>query len=386
MFIIGTRPEAVKVAPLVSAFGEAHEFEPLVVITGQHREMLQQVLTVFGIRPHVDLDVFSGGQSLTDVTTRVLEGLRPVMRSAAPGLVVVQGDTTSAFAGALAAFYQRLPIAHLEAGLRTFDRRNPYPEEANRTLIADLADVDLCPTVTARDNLLREGVDSKDIFVTGNTVIDALLWAAEMPPPDTPLLRRLDADRDKRMILVTAHRRESWGAGMVRIGQALRRVAAEHPDVLLVFPTHRNPRIREVIWPLLSELENVVLSEPSPYGEFVHLLKRAAIVLTDSGGIQEEAPSFGTPVLVLRETTERPEAVEAGTVRLVGTATDVIVEAVNRLLEDPVAYSRMARAVNPYGDGRAAQRCLAAVRHRYHGGPAVAEFRPPPPVVQAVAG
>ncbi|MGH2753421.1 MAG: non-hydrolyzing UDP-N-acetylglucosamine 2-epimerase [Actinomycetota bacterium] len=365
MLIFGTRPEAIKVAPLIKALEASPHFRPVVAVTAQHREMLDQVLDLFGIVPDHDLDMIQPRQSLTDVTVRALGGLSPLIEEVSPDAVVVQGDTTTTFTGALAAFYHQVPVVHMEAGLRTGQRYSPFPEEINRCLTSRLTQLHLAPTSTSRDNLIRENVDPADIMVTGNTVIDALLWAVDQRVGyDDPLLEELDAG-DERIVLVTAHRRESWGSGMESIGAALRTIALEEPGVRIVFPIHRNPVVREAIMPAVEGLSNVSIVEPLAYGAFSRLLHRAHIVLTDSGGIQEEAPSLGKPVLVMRDSTERPEAMEAGTVRLVGADRTKIVNEVMELLHDAKAYDAMANAVNPYGDGWAAERSVQALAHLF---------------------
>jgi UDP-N-acetylglucosamine 2-epimerase (non-hydrolysing) len=364
MAVYGTRPEAIKMAPVVEALCASAHFEPLVAVTGQHRSMLDQVNRLFGIQPDHDLDILSAGQTLTDITTRTLERLQPVLDKEQPDAVLVQGDTTTTLAGAMAAFYQKIPVVHLEAGLRTRSTYSPYPEEMNRRLTTRLADLHLAPTGGARHNLLREGVDQRSVVVTGNTVIDALLTTLDRTAGRLcdPTLRHLETD-PRRVLLVTAHRRESWGRGMRSIGDALARLATAHPDLLVVFPIHRNPAVRAAIAPKVEGLENVRVVEPLDYEGFAHLMNRSHLILTDSGGVQEEGPSLGKPVLVMRETTERPEGVAAGTVALVGTDTERIVTAVTRLLQDPTAYTEMAQAVNPYGDGLAADRTLQALGH-----------------------
>jgi UDP-N-acetylglucosamine 2-epimerase (non-hydrolysing) len=382
MVIYGTRPEAIKVAPLVKALDESEFFVPQVAVTAQHRSMLDQVNVVFGIKPEFDLDIHSPGQTLDQITTRALTGTRTLLADQRPDAVVVQGDTTTVFAAALAAFYERIPVAHLEAGLRTGDRYSPYPEEINRMLATRLAVLHLAPTSTSRANLLAENVDPSSIVVTGNTVIDALLWTVRQPAGCTepvygdPELDMLD-DTDAPVLLVTAHRRESWGDPLREVGRALARIAREHPRLLIVFPMHRNPVVRNAIIPPIRDVRNVLATEPLPYSGFARLMNRSTIVLTDSGGVQEEGPSLGKPVLVMRDTTERPEAVRAGTVQLVGTDSDRIVTSVRRLLTDPAAYAAMANAVNPYGDGRAAERAVAALTHHFGLGPPAAEFNQP---------
>ena len=361
MAIFGTRPEAIKVAPVLAALEGSEELDPVVVVTGQHREMLQQVLDLFRIEPHHDLDLCAPGQTLTSITTGALTGLEPLFAAERPDAVLVQGDTTTTFVGGLAAFYHQIPVFHLEAGLRTLDLASPYPEEANRQLTSRIASLHLAPTLGNKMNLVAENVAPERIVVTGNTVVDALLQAVERSTDSgDPALADLDAD-PRRVVLVTAHRRESWGDGHRAIARAVAEVAATEPDVLVVFPIHRNPIVRDAVVPILDGLENVRVVEPLEYGGLVRLMQRAHLILTDSGGIQEEGPSLGKPVLVLRDTTERPEAVVAGTVRLVGTDEAQIVGATRTLLHDRDAYAAMANAVNPYGDGRASERSVAAM-------------------------
>jgi UDP-N-acetylglucosamine 2-epimerase (non-hydrolysing) len=376
MAIFGTRPEAIKVAPVIAELERSPQFEPVVVVTGQHREMLAQVLELFSITPHHDLELCRPGQTLTSVTTGALEGLTALLEAERPDAVVVQGDTTTTFAGALAAFYQQIPVVHLEAGLRTGLRYSPFPEEINRCLTTRLASLHLAPTLGNKMNLVSENVEPASIIVTGNTVIDALLDVCRRPGGyGDPALAGLDDDR-RRVVLVTAHRRESWGDGHASVGRAVAELARTEPDVLVVFPIHRNPVVRETIAPSLEGLDNVKLIEPLAYQGLVKLMQRSSLILTDSGGIQEEGPSLGKPVLVTRDTTERPEAVAAGTVRLVGTDESQIIGAVRTLLHDPEQYAAMANAVNPYGDGRAAQRTVAALAHLLAGGPRPDEFMP----------
>ncbi len=373
--VYGTRPEAVKMAPLVRALAAHPEIDVDVIVTGQHREMLHQVNEVFGVVPTVDLDICTPGQTLTDVTCATLRGLEPVFAGATrPDAVLVQGDTTTTFAAGLAAFYAKIPVVHTEAGLRTDDVYSPYPEEMNRRITTRLASLHLAPTPLSRSNLLADGVDPSTIVVTGNSVIDALLWAVSRPAQihDEHLAERLALGR--RVVLVTAHRRESWGEPMRAIGRALAKLATRHPDVDIVFPVHRNPLVREAILPLVEHLPNVIITEPQPYGQFCHLMNRAYLILSDSGGVQEEGPSLGKPVLVMRDNTERPEATTAGTARLVGTDETTIVTEVSRLLTDRAAYDAMAQAVNPYGDGETAQRTVAAILHAFGRGPRAEEF------------
>jgi UDP-N-acetylglucosamine 2-epimerase (non-hydrolysing) len=386
MVIFGTRPEAIKVAPVLRALGESPMFERVVVVTGQHREMLAQVLELFSIVPDHDLGILEPRQTLTSVTTRALTGLEPLFEAERPDAVLVQGDTTTTFVGALAAFYRQVPVFHLEAGLRTGDLASPFPEEANRQLTSRLASLHLAPTLGNKANLVAENVDPAQIVVTGNTVVDALVQAVELSGDyGDPSLTGLDRD-PRRVVLVTAHRRESWGDGHAAVGRAIAEIARTEPDVLVVFPIHRNPVVRETLVPLLECLPNVRIVEPLAYGGLVRLMRRADLILTDSGGIQEEGPSLGKPVLVLRDTTERPEAVTAGTVRLVGTEETAIVGATRTLLHDENAYGAMANAVNPYGDGRAAERTLAAMAHYFGLGECAAEFSPAPPSATELTG
>lgn len=355
LVVFGTRPEAIKMAPVVLALKKAPHFECRVAVTAQHREMLDQVLDLFGIVPDHDLDIMRDRQSLFDITTRALGGLRRVLDLEKPDMVLVHGDTTTTFCGALTAFYRRIPVGHVEAGLRTRNKFSPFPEEMNRHLTGVLADLHFAPTARARDNLLREGVAGDAILVTGNTVIDALLATVAALGPDP------EPAPPGRTLLVTTHRRENLGAPLREVYRALAALVRRYPDVRVVFPVHRNPAVREAVQAILGGLPRVTLTEPMPYLDFVRELRRCHMVLTDSGGLQEEAPSLGKPVLVLRGTTERPEAVEAGTVRLVGTAYDAVYGAAAELLDDEAAYRRMAEAVNPYGDGRAAGRIVAAL-------------------------
>jgi UDP-N-acetylglucosamine 2-epimerase (non-hydrolysing) len=364
MVIIGTRPEAVKLAPLVLELAADPDLSPVVTLTGQHREMVDQVLELFAVRGDHDLDILQSGQTLTDVTVRALTGLERVLEEDPVDGVIVQGDTSTAFAGSLAAFYRGVPVFHVEAGLRTDTPRSPFPEEMNRRLTTRIASLHLAPTPSSAANLRREAVDSATIVVTGNTVIDALRWTAGRSPDyGDPALDTLDAD-PRRVLLVTAHRRESWGAAMEGIGTALSQLAAD-PHLLIVFPIHRNPVVREAIIPRLEGLDNVVVVEPLGYAAFVRLMARADVILSDSGGVQEEGPALGRPVLVMRDSTERPEAIAAGCVALVGTDPSVIVPAVRRLLDDPAAYAAMSTAANPYGDGHAARRSADAIAWFY---------------------
>ena len=386
LVVMGTRPEAVKLAPVVRALDASEWFTPVVVSTGQHRAMLDQVLELFRIVPAHDLNLIQPRQTLGELTQRALAGLENVLAAESPDVVVVQGDTTTTFVGALAAFYARIPVAHVEAGLRTYDRYSPYPEEVNRRLTTSLTEIHLAPTPSSASNLIAEHVPAESVFVTGNTVIDALLWAVEQGTPFVePELVSLEAS-DDRVLLVTAHRRESWDGGIARIGEALRRIATALPDVRVVFPIHRNPVVRDAIMPAIAPCANVSVIEPLDYAQFTRLLARADVVLTDSGGIQEEAPSLGKPVLVLRDTTERPEALAAGTARLVGTDPDDITSMTLRLFNDDVAYAAMANAVNPYGDGLAATRIHDVLGSVFGHCALPAAFDPRMPFGHAVAG
>lgn len=360
MTIYGTRPEAIKVAPVITALEADDRFESVTVVTGQHREMLDQVNEVFGIVPDHDLDIMSHGQTLGEIVARVMGRLDPILEARRPDVVLVQGDTSTSTAAALAAFYRQIPVVHLEAGLRSGDITSPFPEEANRKITSQIASLHLAPTLRSLANLVAEGVPLEDIVVTGNTVIDALYLAVERRTPFAdPALARVAAS-GRRIVLVTTHRRENWGAAMEGVGRALARIARRFPEAAIVLPVHRNPVVRDAVLPHLEGLANVTVTEPLGYGEFTHLLSLSTVVLTDSGGLQEEAPSLGKPVLVMRENTERPEAVEAGTARLIGTAEDRIVAEVHRLMTDEAAYELMAQAINPYGDGRSAIRVLDA--------------------------
>lgn len=365
LLIFGTRPEAIKMAPLANALKDTSSIDLQVCVTAQHRQMLDQVLQAFNIRSDFDLNLMQPGQDLTDLTCNVLSGLRPVLRDSQPGLVLVHGDTTTTLGASLAAFYQRIPVGHVEAGLRTGNLLSPWPEEANRRLTGGLAQLHFAPTDVARTNLLREGVPEKTIHVTGNTVIDALL-AARLKITNDPVLQKefterfsyLDASR--RLILVTGHRRENFGSGFEGICGALAQLA-NRDDVQIVYPVHLNPNVREPVYRLLGALPNVHLIEPLDYLPFIYLMDKSSLILTDSGGVQEEAPSLGKPVLVMRDTTERPEAVAAGTVRLVGTNPSNICTEAERLLDSKVEYDEMSRAHNPYGDGQSCRRIVRTI-------------------------
>lgn len=364
--VFGTRPEAIKMAPLALALEADPRFDARVCVTGQHREMLDQVLDLFAIEPDYDLNIMKPGQDLTDVTSSILTGMREVFRQFKPDIVLVHGDTATTLATSLAAYYQQIPVAHVEAGLRTRNLYSPWPEEGNRKLTGALAHIHFAPTEQSKANLLREGVAEQSILVTGNTVIDALLDVADRLHRDGELRAKAAApteflDPSRKLILVTGHRRESFGSGFERICEALTDVAQQHPEVDIVYPVHLNPNVREPVNRLLNGIGNIHLIEPLDYLPFVHLMSRAHIILTDSGGVQEEAPSLGKPVLVMRDTTERPEAVAAGTVKLVGTDRHCIVRELNRLLNDPESYRAMSVAHNPYGDGQACQRIVQAL-------------------------
>ena len=379
MLVFGTRPEAIKMAPLVKTLeSHADEFRTLVCVTGQHRQMLDQVLDIFHIRPDFDLNIMRAGQDLYDVTTRVLTGLREVLTATHPDIALVHGDTTTSMAAALAAFYARIPVGHVEAGLRTHDILSPWPEEMNRQLTARLATCHFAPTPLSRENLMAENIAADHIWVTGNTVIDALHWVTARIKANPELSAGLDAHLHeagydvsrltggRRLVLITGHRRENFGAGFLSMCRAIKALTERYPQVDFVYPMHLNPNVRrpihDVFGPDLTDLGNMHFIEPLEYLSFVHLMAKSHIVLTDSGGIQEEAPGLGKPVLVMRDTTERPEAVTAGTVKLVGTDFDRITSAVTTLLDKPSAYRRMSQAVNPYGDGHACERIVDALR------------------------
>ena len=364
--VFGTRPEAIKMAPLALQLAEDARFESRVCVTAQHREMLDQVLALFDLTPEYDLNLMKPGQDLNDITCGILQGMKHVLDDFKPDIVLVHGDTATTFATTLACYYQQTAVGHVEAGLRTGNLYSPWPEEGNRKLTGALATLHFAPTATSKQNLLSEGVSEKAIHVTGNTVIDALLEVTRKLDTNPTLANELAAnfpmlDSSKRLILVTGHRRESFGEGFERIRQALVETANNHPDAQILYPVHLNPNVREPVNRLLKNVENVHLIEPQDYLPFVYLMNRAHIILTDSGGIQEEAPSLGKPVLVMRDTTERPEAVEAGTVKLVGTDANTITNELTRLLTDQHAYDAMSYAHNPYGDGNACKRIRDAL-------------------------
>ena len=361
--VFGTRPEAIKMSPLALELARREHIDPQVCVTAQHREMLDGVLSVFGVAPDYDLDIMRPGQTLADITSRVLSGLGGVFESARPDLVLVHGDTTTTFAAALAAFYAKIPCGHVEAGLRTFDRWSPYPEEMNRRLAGQLCTLHFAPTARNAENLRREGVEG-GVFVTGNTVIDALAYTARGEGFSSPQLRALDFS-GRRVIALTCHRRENYGRPMENIFAAVREIAERHPEVLIVYPVHLSPAVRECAGRLLGGVANIALIEPLDAVDMHRLMARSYLVMTDSGGIQEEAPALGKPVLGRRRETERPEAVEAGTVALAGTETADIVRLAETLLADGAAYARMAHAVNPYGDGHACRRIADAIEYSF---------------------
>lgn len=378
MLVFGTRPEAIKMCPLVNAFKQRPtRFKTVVCVTGQHRQMLDQVLGIFDVVPDYDLNIMQSGQDLYDVTTRVLVGMRSVLKETSPDLVLVHGDTTTSTAVALAAFYQQIPVGHVEAGLRTHDIYSPWPEEMNRQLTSRIASYHFAPTPLSRKNLLQENIPDDRITVTGNTVVDALCWVVNRIRNNQELDRSLsetvnrygyDVSRlsqGRKLVLITGHRRENFGEGFIRMCRAIRHLVERYPEVDFVYPMHLNPNVREPIRKVFGEsadaYPNMFFIEPLEYLSFVYLMEKSALILTDSGGIQEEAPSLGKPVLVMRDTTERPEALEAGTVKLVGTDYEAIVRNVAELLENAEAYERMSRAVNPYGDGQACKRIIERV-------------------------
>ena len=365
MCVFGTRPEAIKMAPVVKAIEQNENLQSIVTVTAQHREMLDQVLQLFQITPDYDLNPMKQGQTLTDITAGVLRGLEDILKAEQPDLVLVHGDTTTTFAAALAAFYQQIPVGHVEAGLRSGNMLSPYPEEANRKLTGVMTGLHLSPTPESRQNLLRENADDAKIFVTGNTVIDALLATVkeQYQFADADLQKLLDGSSKK--VLITAHRRENQGEPMKHIFQAVRRLHETLPEVEFIFPIHKNPKVRELAAQILGDLARVHIIEPLDYEPFANAMARVDLIMTDSGGLQEEAPALGKPVLVLRDTTERPEAVTAGTVELVGTDEELIYNTALTLLTDEAAYSKMANAVNPYGDGKACGRITAAIEYHF---------------------
>lgn len=368
--VFGTRPEAIKMAPLVEALAHDKSIQHKVCVTAQHREMLDQVLTLFSITPDYDLNIMRPGQSLFDITSNILLGLEPILEQYSPDLVLVHGDTSTTLSASLAAFYKQIPIAHIEAGLRTGNLYSPWPEEGNRKLTTALTELYFTPTETAKHNLLQEGVQTEKITVTGNTVIDALIQVTDKLHNNPALCEKLASqlpkiEVDKKLILVTGHRRESFGNGFERICEALAEIAKQNNDVQIIYPVHLNPNVREPVNRILQGISNITLIEPLDYLPFVYLMDKSYLILTDSGGIQEEAPSLGKPVLVMREVTERPEAIAAGTVQLVGTNKNKIINSINQLLRDSTLYKQMSIAHNPYGDGVACQLIVEKIKHFY---------------------
>ena len=371
LLVFGTRPEAIKMAPLVKALQKDTEhFETRVCVTAQHRQMLDQVLEVFGITPEYDLNIMAPNQDLYDITAKVLLGLREVLKDFRPDTVLVHGDTTTSMAASLAAFYMQIPVGHVEAGLRTYNMLSPWPEEMNRQVTDRICTYYFAPTEQSRANLLQENIDAKKIFITGNTVIDALLMAVDIISTTAGVKEKMAKElqekgytvSDREYILVTGHRRENFGDGFLHICKAIKELAALHPEMDIVYPVHLNPNVQKPVYELLSGLSNVYLISPLDYLPFIYAMQHSTLLLTDSGGVQEEAPSLGKPVLVMRDTTERPEAVEAGTVKLVGTNAEAIVSNVTALLQDKEMYKRMSETHNPYGDGQACERIIAALR------------------------
>lgn len=372
LLVFGTRPEAIKMAPLVKALQKDTEhFETRVCVTAQHRQMLDQVLEVFGITPEYDLNIMAPNQDLYDITAKVLLGLREVLKDFRPDTVLVHGDTTTSMAASLAAFYMQIPVGHVEAGLRTYNMLSPWPEEMNRQVTDRICTYYFAPTEQSRANLLQENIDAKKIFITGNTVIDALLMAVDIISTTAGVKEKMAKELqekgytvgDREYILVTGHRRENFGDGFLHICKAIKELAALHPEMDIVYPVHLNPNVQKPVYELLSGLSNVYLISPLDYLPFIYAMQHSTLLLTDSGGVQEEAPSLGKPVLVMRDTTERPEAVEAGTVKLVGTNAEAIVSNVTALLQDKEMYKRMSETHNPYGDGQACERIIAALRY-----------------------
>ena len=371
LLVFGTRPEAIKMAPLVKAFQKDTEhFETRVCVTAQHRQMLDQVLEVFGITPEYDLNIMAPNQDLYDITAKVLMGLREVLKDFRPDTVLVHGDTTTSMAASLAAFYMQIPVGHVEAGLRTYNMLSPWPEEMNRQVTDRICTYYFAPTEQSKKNLLQENIDEKKIFITGNTVIDALLMAVDIISSTSGMEEKIAKEfqekgytvGNREYILVTGHRRENFGEGFLHICKAIKELAALHPDMDIVYPVHLNPNVQKPVYELLSGVDNVYLISPLDYLPFIYAMQHSTLLLTDSGGVQEEAPSLGKPVLVMRDTTERPEAVEAGTVKLVGTDAEAIVSNVTALLQDKEMYKRMSETHNPYGDGQACERIIAALR------------------------
>ena len=372
LLVFGTRPEAIKMAPLVKILQEDDYFETKVCVTAQHREMLDQVLDIFDIKPEYDLNIMKPGQDLYDITANVLLGLKGVLNEFKPNIVLVHGDTTTTFAVSLAAFYQKIKVGHVEAGLRTGNIYSPWPEEANRQITGVLANYHFAPTTTSRDNLLKENKNPLDITVTGNTVIDALFLALDKIEKNQELKSKIinsinkqyKLQENKKIILVTGHRRENHGQGFINICKALKSIALNNKDVDIVYPVHLNPNVQRPVKEILSNVENIHLIEPLQYESFIYMMSKSYFIITDSGGVQEEAPSLGKPVLVMRDTTERPEALKEGTVKLVGTNTELIIQEAQKLLDDTIAYEKMSKAHNPYGDGRACQKIVNFLKEK----------------------
>lgn len=370
LLVFGTRPEAIKMAPLVKAFESENIIESKVCVTAQHREMLDQVLEMFDIKPDYDLNLMKPGQDLYDITSNVLLGLKDVLKDFNPDVVLVHGDTTTTSASSLAAFYEKIKVGHVEAGLRTGDMYSPWPEEANRQITGVLSNYHFAPTTTSQDNLLKENKDPKNIIVTGNTVIDALFLALDKINNNKKLKNEIEAsinsqykiDEDKKLILVTGHRRENFGQGFINICESLKTLALNNSDIDIVYPVHLNPNVQKPVHEILSNVSNVHLIEPLQYENFIYMMNKSHFIITDSGGVQEEAPSLGKPVLVMRDTTERPEAVDAGTVKLVGTNPKSIIDEAQKLLDDDSEYEKMSKAHNPYGDGKACQRIVEFIK------------------------
>lgn len=370
LLVFGTRPEAIKMAPLVKAFEEENNILSKVCVTAQHREMLDQVLDMFDITPNYDLNIMKAGQDLYDITANVLLGMKDVLSDFQPDIVLVHGDTTTTSATSLAAFYQKIKVGHIEAGLRTNNIYSPWPEEANRQITGVLSNYHFAPTVTSKENLLKENKNSKNIIVTGNTVIDALFLALNKIENDQILKNRIvstinkqyQIKENKKLILVTGHRRENFGQGFINICEALKSLALNNPTIDIVYPLHLNPNVQEPVKKILKDVSNIYLIEPLQYESFIYLMKQSYFIITDSGGVQEEAPSLGKPVLVMRDTTERPEALEAGTVKLVGTNAKTIIDEAQKLLDDGEAYQKMSKAHNPYGDGKACERIVNFIK------------------------
>ena len=370
LLVFGTRPEAIKMAPLVKAFEKEASIETKVCVTAQHREMLDQVLDMFDIKPDFDLNIMKSGQDLYDITSKVLLGLRDIFEEFKPDIVLVHGDTTTCSSASLAAFYSKIKVGHIEAGLRTHNIYSPFPEEANRLITGVLANYHFSPTTTSRDNLLKENKNPNDILVTGNTVIDALFLALDKIEQNDELKSKIvnsinsqyKLQNNKKIILVTGHRRENFGEGFINICEALKTIALNNPDIDIVYPVHLNPNVQKPVKEILSDTSNVYLINPLQYEEFIFLMNKSYFIITDSGGVQEEAPSLGKPVLVMRDTTERPEALEAGTVKLVGTSKETIIKEAQKLLDDKNEYNTMSKAHNPYGDGKACERIVNFIK------------------------